>query len=111
MGKSKQLLYREPRQIPKNNKYKKKKKDKTFRRQHLIDNHNPFDNLFYWSREVRIKDGHKCVICEKTRKLTSHHLFSKSKFPGLKYNIANGIALCFGCHMELHQLNNNNTAK
>lgn len=109
-GKQKQQLLRERRQT--NNKYKKKiksnKKDKTFRKQHLIDQNNPFSDLFYWSREVRIKDGHKCVICEKTRKLTSHHLFSKAKFPELKYNIANGIALCFNCHTELHQLNDQN---
>jgi 5-methylcytosine-specific restriction endonuclease McrA len=107
VGKSKQLAYKEHRIYSKYGKYAQanKKNNKTFRKQHLIDENTPFDTLFYWSREVRIKDGHKCVICEKTRKLTSHHLFSKSKHPLLKYNIGNGVVLCYECHSELHQLN------
>lgn len=108
MGKQKQQLLRERRSPSKNIK-RKIKSNKKYRRQHLIDNNNPFDDLFYWSREVRIACDHKCVQCGKTRKLTSHHLFSKSKFPLLKYNISNGIALCFNCHMELHQLNDQNS--
>ena len=104
-GKQKQQLLREFRQIKTKYKSNKKKVDKEFRRQHLLDQNNPFDDLFYWSREVRIRDEHKCVQCGRTRKLTSHHLFSKSKYPGLKYNLANGLALCFVCHSELHLLN------
>jgi 5-methylcytosine-specific restriction endonuclease McrA len=106
-GKSKQLAYKEHRIYSKYGKYAQanKKNNKTFRKQHLIDENNPFNDLFYWSREVRIACDHKCVQCGKSRKLTSHHLFSKSKYPLLKYNINNGVALCYECHNELHQLN------
>ncbi|MGE5634422.1 MAG: HNH endonuclease [Deltaproteobacteria bacterium] len=96
MGKSNQLAYRESKRNKSINYYKK---------HHLLDEDNPFNDLYYWSREVRIRDGHKCIICSKTRHLTSHHLLNKAKYPLLKYNINNGISLCFNCHAELHRLN------
>lgn len=108
IGKSKQLALQEKRFQSRHVKSKvksNKKINREFRRMHLLDENTPFDMLFYWSREVRIACDHKCVQCGKTRKLTSHHLFSKSKYPGLKYNLANGVALCFNCHIELHTLN------
>lgn len=105
MGKSKQLLMNEKRFYSKFPTKKNSSNSKKLRKQHLLDKDNPFNELFYWSREVRMKDGHKCVVCGKGRKLTSHHLFSKSKYPALKYNISNGIVLCSQCHEEVHQLN------
>lgn len=85
--------------------YQKQKGSKSLRRHHLIDKDNPFSELYYWAREVRIRDNHKCVQCGRSRHLTAHHLFNKFKYPLLKYNISNGISLCFNCHIELHKLN------
>lgn len=95
MGKSNQLAFRE-RKVRSENYYKK---------HHLIDEDTPFDDLYYFAREVRIRDNHKCVQCGKTRHLTAHHLFNKAKYPSLQYNISNGVSLCFNCHAELHRLN------
>ena len=100
MGKQNQILRKDSRY----KKYSKERNNK-FRKQHLLDEDTPFDDLYYFSREVRIRDGHKCIICGKTRHLTSHHLFNKAKYPLLKYNINNGVSLCFNCHIELHKLN------
>lgn len=88
--------------------FEPKKQDKKLRKMHLLDKNTPFDQLYFWSREVRIKDGHKCIQCAKSRRLTSHHLFNKKQYPLLKYNINNGVSLCFNCHMELHRLNDFN---
>jgi 5-methylcytosine-specific restriction endonuclease McrA len=65
---------------------------------------NGFDTLFYWAREVRIIYNHSCAYCG-SHKLSTHHIFYKSKFPGLKYNLNNGICLCLKCHIEVHKLN------
>ena len=99
MGKSKQLMLLEPRHQPKpsNNKNKKKKR--------YTDNAYTRSDLFYWAREVRMKYDYHCVYCNRTRHLSAHHIFPKARFPGLKYNLNNGILMCKGCHINLHQLN------
>jgi 5-methylcytosine-specific restriction endonuclease McrA len=66
---------------------------------------NGFDTLYYWSREVRMQYDYHCVYCNASRHLSAHHIFQKSKYKGLKYNLNNGILLCNKCHVELHQLN------
>jgi predicted restriction endonuclease len=52
-----------------------------------------------WSKKVRERDG-KCVMCGKTERLQAHH-YIKTKARSLKYrwDIRNGITLCYGCHM------------
>ena len=100
MGKSKQLLLLEPRRhrnksLIKSNKRKKKKYDQEYIR----------NDLFYWSREVRMQYDYHCVYCDASRHLSAHHIFPKAKYKGLKYNLNNGILMCSKCHVELHQLN------
>ena len=102
MGKSKQLMLLEPRhqqqqaRKPNNNKKKKRR---------YIDNEYTQSDLFYWAREVRMKYDYHCVYCNKSRHLSAHHIFPKSKYKGLQYNLNNGILMCSKCHVELHQLN------
>jgi predicted restriction endonuclease len=52
-----------------------------------------------WSAKVRERDG-KCAMCGKTEKLQAHH-YVKTKARSLKYrwDLRNGITLCYGCHM------------
>jgi 5-methylcytosine-specific restriction endonuclease McrA len=105
MGKSKQLMLLEPRRhklarTNSNNKKKKKKKKR-------YDNAYPRNDLFYWSREIRMQYNYHCVYCDTTRHLSAHHIFPKSKYKGLKYNLNNGILMCSKCHIELHRLNDN----
>jgi 5-methylcytosine-specific restriction endonuclease McrA len=100
MGKQKQLMMLEPRRQS-NNKTKSNKKKKKKR----YDNPPPRNDLFYWSREIRMQYNYHCVYCNKTKNLSAHHIFPKSKYKGLKYNLNNGILMCSTCHIELHQLN------
>ena len=97
MGKSKQLMLLEPRhnQRPKSNKKPKKRNYETYTR----------TDLYFWSREVRMQYDYHCVYCNASRHLSAHHIFPKSKYRGLKYNLNNGILMCKNCHTELHQLN------
>ena len=103
MGKSKQLMLLEPRHQQQqarkpNNKNKKKKR-------YTVDNEYTRSDLFFWAREVRMSYNYHCVYCNKSRHLSAHHIFPKSKYKGLKYNLNNGILMCSKCHVELHQLN------
>ena len=52
-----------------------------------------------WSAKVRERDE-KCVMCGKKERLQAHH-YIKTKARSLKYrwDIRNGITLCYGCHM------------
>jgi 5-methylcytosine-specific restriction endonuclease McrA len=102
MGKSKQLMLLEPtRRRQQSNKIKSNKKKK---KRYDDNKSNPFNDLFYWAREVRIVYNHSCAYCG-SHKLSTHHIFYKSKYPGLKYNLNNGICLCLKCHIEVHKLN------
>jgi 5-methylcytosine-specific restriction endonuclease McrA len=70
--------------------------------------YNEYDDLYYWSREVRMADNYRCVYCGTSRRLSAHHIFHKSKYPGLMFNLNNGILLCIKCHVNIHKLNDLN---
>ena len=55
-----------------------------------------------WSKSIKKQDNNTCQCCGTTKKLNSHHIFYKSKYPQLSLNINNGITLCVWCHSELH---------
>lgn len=102
MGKAKQRLLLETYR----NKsfYNKKLKSKAKFKRKQKYKHIQYSDLFWWSREVRIVYNHSCAYCGSQR-LSTHHIFYKSKFPGLQFNLNNGIVLCKKCHEEVHKLN------
>ena len=57
-----------------------------------------------WSKAVRERDGNKCLMCGKTEFLHAHHwLFRKGHSLALAFDVRNGAALCYGCHIgRLH---------
>jgi hypothetical protein len=46
-----------------------------------------------WSKQVKERDGNKCVICGRTDYLNSHHLIPR-QIKYLRHDINNGITLC-----------------
>jgi len=51
-----------------------------------------------WSESVRSIHGNKCEICGKPHdKLNAHHIEPRTN-SALRYDIANGAALCPSCH-------------
>ena len=68
-------------------KYKKKRKPE---RKRLIE---ALDKL--WSMIIR-KAG-KCLYCGKTENLQAHHIITRS-IMSLRWELANGVCLCPGCH-------------
>jgi hypothetical protein len=52
-----------------------------------------------WSEYVRKRDG-KCIICGSTNHIQAHHIFSR-RYMSLRYNVDNGVTLCFAHHHHL----------
>jgi 5-methylcytosine-specific restriction endonuclease McrA len=60
--------------------------------------------LSKWSFRIRIRDGHKCFLCEEgkeRRMMEAHHIYPKSLYPEKKFDLANGICLCHRCHRQI----------
>ena len=61
-----------------------------------------------WREAVFARDLHTCQDCGRTKEelgdiiLHPHHLKSFTKYPALRYEIANGVTLCSVCHAKRH---------
>lgn len=58
---------------------------------------NKCDKL--WSEAIRTRDG-ECVLCGKKDTLNAHHwVHSKAQGNQHRWNVKNGITLCYTCHI------------
>jgi hypothetical protein len=67
-----------------------------------------------WAKEVKKRDKYTCIVCGKRSKssderedrliLHSHHVYSWSDNPDLRFLYANGITLCEHCHGDFHSI-------
>lgn len=52
-----------------------------------------------WSEAVRTRDG-ECLLCGKKEGLNAHHwIHSRAQGNKHRWNVKNGVALCFACHL------------
>ena len=54
-----------------------------------------------WSEIIHMKG--KCEICGKIQTLNAHHLFVKREVKATRWNLKNGVLLCYYHHMEAHR--------
>ena len=62
-----------------------------------------------WSKAIKIRDNFTCRLCGdrsykgrgKTIKLHSHHIKTWKDYPELRYDLNNGITVCFDCHLKI----------
>jgi len=56
-----------------------------------------------WSQAIRLRDG-RCMVCGSKQKLNAHHcIVRRARSLATRWNFANGITLCYTCHMfRLH---------
>lgn len=57
------------------------------------------DALKEWADAVKVRDGHKCVMCGATESLSAHHIMRKRLWTDFKLDLENGVTLCKGCHL------------
>ncbi|MBC6982876.1 HNH endonuclease [Caulobacter sp. 17J80-11] len=55
-----------------------------------------------WVRAVKSRDGWRCVKCGSQTHLHAHHIKRWKEHPELRYDLNNGVTLCFDCHEEAH---------
>ena len=60
-----------------------------------------------WSKIVRTRDSFTCQRCgkrhdKKSRGLHAHHILTKGSHGfSIRWDLDNGVAVCYGCHMFL----------
>ena len=53
-----------------------------------------------WSQCVRSRDG-QCVLCGSKSSLQAHHwILTRNQSNKYKYDLRNGVTLCYGCHIH-----------
>lgn len=51
-----------------------------------------------WRKSVFIRDGFKCVLCDKKGYLEADHIKPFAHYPKLRFKLSNGRTLCKDCH-------------
>ena len=60
-----------------------------------------------WGDKIKIRDGNKCVICNKVDRVNPHHIIPR-KIKLTMFHIDNGISLCpshhkYNCILSAHK--------
>jgi len=61
--------------------------------------------MIAYHKAVRERANYTCEVCKRVfpeNELCSHHIKSKGAYPNLKYDLANGLCVCFACHYGIH---------
>ena len=55
-------------------------------------------------RVAVIRRDKTCVMCHCHERRQAHHLEDGSHNPELRFDVDNGVTLCWACHMALHTM-------
>lgn len=70
-----------------------------------IDDRKSDKYFIKWAFNIKVRDHFTCQICGRRGvELNAHHLDSWSLFPDARYDLDNGICLCFLCHKAFHDI-------
>ena len=56
-----------------------------------------------WRDQVLCRDNHTCQECGNSGTI-AHHIFDWETYPDLRFDIDNGLSVCRGCHMKIHEI-------
>lgn len=58
-----------------------------------------------WIAAVMVRDSYTCQSCKASKtvsgKLHAHHVKKWSDYPELRFDVDNGITLCYDCHLQI----------
>lgn len=52
-----------------------------------------------WFEQIYERDKGTCQRCKRGDTLAGHHIFGKRTYPATRWNLDNGILLCYACHI------------
>lgn len=55
-----------------------------------------------WIKAIKDRDGWTCTKCGSTDRLHAHHIKPWRYYPDLRYDLNNGVTLCYTCHEAAH---------
>lgn len=55
-----------------------------------------------WRRDVIKRDGGRCKACMSTESITAHHIQRYADRQDIRWELSNGIALCWPCHSHIN---------
>ena len=64
--------------------------------------HTKPTSLREWHHAIYKLDGGKCAVCGSTDRLTGHHILPRGTYPEYKFELWNGLLLCWDCHLKPH---------
>ncbi len=56
-----------------------------------------------WRRAVLRRDQHICQVCGTEGVNIAHHIKSVKNHPSLRFELDNGVAVCYSCHNQIHK--------
>jgi len=58
-----------------------------------------------WRKDVRKRDRSTCQMpgCKSRKRIQAHHIRKWSSSPSLRFEVTNGICLCYYCHEEVNR--------
>jgi len=54
-----------------------------------------------WQISIYKRDKYRCQLCGGSNNLNANHIKRFSEYPELRFEISNGITLCFNCHKAI----------
>jgi len=65
-----------------------------------------------WSFSIKKRDSFTCQGCGdknykgrgKSIRFHAHHIKAWKDYPGLRFNLTNGITVCYNCHKKIHSI-------
>lgn len=66
-----------------------------------------------WVKNIYSRDNYKCRLCNSKNKINAHHLDGYHWCKERRFDISNGITLCYNCHINFHKIygHKNNTER
>jgi hypothetical protein len=81
-------------------------KDKP-KRNDVRPKHNGSYQYAEWRTAVFTRDDYTCQDCDQIGgRLNAHHLKPWADYPELRYELSNGVTLCYECHKQRHASDN-----
>lgn len=56
-----------------------------------------------WRRAVLRRDQYICQVCGTEGVSIAHHIKAVKDHPSLRFELDNGIAICYSCHNQIHK--------